>query len=65
MKTYLQTFFDFLAREVQALETRWAVLIIAVMAMLILRALGAAGAADLVGMIYIMYFVSFWRRDDR
>jgi hypothetical protein len=62
MKTYLQTFFDFLAREIKALETRWAVLIITVMAMLILRGLGAAGAAELVGTIYIMYFVTFWRQ---
>jgi len=61
MRTRLQGFFDVLSRELMALETRWAVLIVTVILMLGFRAIGAAGAADLVGMIYIMYFVTFWR----
>ena len=65
MKMILQRAFDIVCRELQALETRWTVLIVAVIVMLGFRAIGAAGAADLVGMIYIMFFVTFWRQHDR
>jgi len=65
MTTRLQNFFRMLSRELQALETRWLVLIVAVIVMLGFRAIGAAGAADLLGMIYIMFFVTFWRPHDR
>ena len=61
MKSYLQTFFDFVGREIQHLETRWLILTITALIMLVLRALGAQGLADVVGLIYIMYFVTFWR----
>ena len=64
MKMILQRVFDTVCRELQSLETRWLVLIIAVIAMLGFRALGASGLADVIGMIYIMFFVTFWRRHD-
>ena len=64
MKMILQRAFDVVCRELQALETRWLVLIIAVIAMLGFRALGAPGLTDVIGMIYIMFFVTFWRRHD-
>ena len=64
MKMILQHAFDVVCRELRALETRWLVLIIAVIAMLGFRALGASGLADVIGMIYIMFFVTFWRRHD-
>ena len=64
MKMILQRAFDVVCRELQALETRWLVLIIAVIAMLGFRSLGASGLADVIGMIYIMFFVTFWRRHD-
>ena len=65
MRTRLQNFFETVSRELQALETRWLVLIVTVIVMLGFRAIGAAGAADLLGMIYIMFFVTFWRQHDR
>ena len=57
----LQRIIDRVAQELQALETRWLVLIIAVILMLGFRAIGTPGLAELVGTIYIMYFVTFWR----
>ena len=64
MKSTLQNIFDRVAQELESLENRWIVLIIAVIMMLGLRATGMPGLADLIGMIYIMYFVTFWRRHD-
>jgi len=61
MKSTIQSFFYRVAQELQALETRWLVLIVAVIAMLAFRAIGTPGLAELVGTIYIMYFVTFWR----
>jgi hypothetical protein len=61
MKSTIQSFFDRAARELQGLETRWLVLIVAVILMLGFRAIGTPGLAELVGTIYIMYFVTFWR----
>jgi hypothetical protein len=65
MKSTVQSFLDRAAQELQAIETRWLVLIVAVILMLGFRAIGAPGLAELIGTIYIMYFVTFWRRDDR
>jgi len=62
MKSTLQSFFDRMAQELQALESRWLVLIVAVILMLAFRAIGTPGLAELIGTIYIMYFVTFWRR---
>lgn len=64
MKSTLQNIFERMAQELESLENRWVVLIIAVIMMLGFRAIGLAGLADLLGMIYIMYFVTFWRRRD-
>ena len=64
MKSRLKNIFERVAQELESLETRWTVLIIAVIMMLGFRAIGTPGLADLIGMIYIMYFVTFWRRRD-
>ena len=64
MRTRLQKFFATVSRKLQAFETRWLVLIIAVIAMLGFRVLGVPGLADVIGMIYIMFFVTFWQRHD-
>lgn len=64
MKSTLQNIFDRVGQELESLENRWIVLIIAVILMLGFRATGMPGLADLLGMIYIMYFVTFWRQRD-